>query len=350
MPPSMPMPMAQRNGLGAYKQVADSEDDHYYPPQYVVDRNPELAVPPPPGGPQGERWANYSNRPLMHEGGDPRGRTPSPTPSEVDALTSNGMGIRLPPKAFWTTPKGIVTAIVVGLVLVFTILLLVLHNDIIKWLTPFTDWAHDQRFGWLIPVGILIVMSFPPLFGHEIVGLMCGVTWGLGEGFGIVVLGTLLGEIANFATFKYCCGARARKYEQKTISYACLSKLVREGGFKIAVIARFSIIPPHVTTAIFSSAGMSFFTFLAAAIVTLPKQFSTVFLGFLFAQEEKGTETKLEKILNIAVTVVFGVVTYFAMKYISKRTAEVKPEVIYARRKARQAENLKKLSGMGDDV
>ncbi|KAF9069491.1 hypothetical protein BDP27DRAFT_1171686, partial [Rhodocollybia butyracea] len=147
------------------------------------------------------------------------------------------------------------------------------------------------RFGWLIPVGILFVMSFPPLFGHEFVGLLVGVTWGLAEGFGIVVLGTLLGEIANFITFKFFCGARAQKYEQKKITYACLSKIIREGGtqsFKVAVAARFSIIPPHITTTLFSSSGMNFFIFLAAAIISLPKQFSTVFLGFLFGQEEKG--------------------------------------------------------------
>lgn len=36
------------------------------------------------------------------------------------------------------------------------------------------------------------------LFGHELVGLLCGVTWGIGVGFGIVALGTLLGEVANF--------------------------------------------------------------------------------------------------------------------------------------------------------
>lgn len=59
-------------------------------------------------------------------------------------------------------------------------------------------------------------MSFPPLFGHQFVGqctryiafsastyrvesgLLCGVTWGFAEGFAIVALGTLLGEIANF--------------------------------------------------------------------------------------------------------------------------------------------------------
>jgi uncharacterized membrane protein YdjX (TVP38/TMEM64 family) len=46
----------------------------------------------------------------------------------------------------------------------------------------------------LIPIAILIVISFPPLFGHELVALLCGVVYGLWIGFGIVAAGTFLGE------------------------------------------------------------------------------------------------------------------------------------------------------------
>lgn len=63
----------------------------------------------------------------------------------------------------------------------------------------------------------MIAMSFPPvspcfrlvegyinqcellqLFGHELVAMICGLVWGIGIGFLIVALGTLLGELASF--------------------------------------------------------------------------------------------------------------------------------------------------------
>lgn len=53
---------------------------------------------------------------------------------------------------------------------------------------------RDLPAGWLIPIAILIVISFPPLFGHELVALLCGVVYGLWIGFGIVAAGTFLGE------------------------------------------------------------------------------------------------------------------------------------------------------------
>ena len=84
---------------------------------------------------------------------------------------------------------------------------------------------------------------------------------------------------------------------------------MREGGFRIALIARFSAIPGHcewlsffkeketmgfdcggsaVTTAVFSTCGMSVWTFSIAAILSLPKQFITVYLGYALEQSENG--------------------------------------------------------------
>lgn len=70
--------------------------------------------------------------------------------------------------------------------------------------------------GWLIPIAILFILSFPPvrtptrhyplcthalttqLFGHEIIAILVGVIWGLGVGFAIVAAGTFVGEVGNY--------------------------------------------------------------------------------------------------------------------------------------------------------
>lgn len=61
-------------------------------------------------------------------------------------------------------------------------------------LRPFSEKVRDLPAGWLIPVAILIVISFPPLFGHEVIALLCGVVYGLWIGFAIVAAGTFIGE------------------------------------------------------------------------------------------------------------------------------------------------------------
>ena len=61
-----------------------------------------------------------------------------------------------------------------------------------------TDHVLSFEVGWLVPIAVLFVISFPPLFGHEIVAVLCGLVWGLWIGFGIVCAGTFLGEVGNF--------------------------------------------------------------------------------------------------------------------------------------------------------
>lgn len=123
-------------------------------------------------------------------------------------------------------------------VLTLVILMTVFHKDIIKWLTPVSKKIKSVSWGWVIPVAILFVISFPPLFGHEIVAILCGVVYGLWVGFGIVSLGTFIGEVGNFYAFMFCLSKTAEKYERKNLNYGCMAHIVREGGFKVSICAR----------------------------------------------------------------------------------------------------------------
>jgi uncharacterized membrane protein YdjX (TVP38/TMEM64 family) len=66
--------------------------------------------------------------------------------------------------------------------------------------TPLTCLTRYHRLpgGWAIPIGVIFVVSFPPLFGGEVVCLLCGLVWGLWIGFAIVCAGTFLGEVSWF--------------------------------------------------------------------------------------------------------------------------------------------------------
>ncbi len=108
------------------------------------------------------------------------------------------------------------------------------HKQIVNWLTPAGTWLRDRSWGWIIAVLIIIALSTPPLFGNEvrfycdswkgrherrmklvweadpdywtdtfshmpqIVLVLVGLVWGLWKGFGIAIMGTVLGEVLNF--------------------------------------------------------------------------------------------------------------------------------------------------------
>ncbi|KAI9069910.1 hypothetical protein FKP32DRAFT_1586502 [Trametes sanguinea] len=196
---------------------------------------------------------------------------------------------------------------------------------------------HDTPGGWLIPIAIMFVLSFPPLFGHEIIAILCGDVWGVWVGFGIVAAGTVLGELGNFYAFKWCCTARGKKMEEKRLTYALYAQVVREGGLVVPTIMRLTFIPGHLLTAIFSTCGMSVWMFFAAACLSLPKQLATVYIGSV---QSSGGNTPTTSAIKAVVVLATVAMTYLAMRYINKKVDQVKARVVYARRKARQERML----------
>ncbi|KAJ6510529.1 hypothetical protein C8R45DRAFT_1068538 [Mycena sanguinolenta] len=286
-------------------------------PAYAYDKPPSLAGEayyPPQSNQDSERRDRARDI----------SRTPSPTPSELDTL--NGVRRQMTMRArirLYLTLAVVITAIA---------LIEAYHNKIINALKPVTDWLHRTKAGPVIPILVLIALSFPPLFGHELVAMLCGVVWGLGEGFGIVAAGTLLGEICTFFVFKYVCGTRGKRLELTNMSYGTLAHVVREGGLPIAIVVRYSSLPAHFTTAVFATCGMPFWIFLVAAVVSLPKQIVLVYVGEALASNS----SKSDKIQRIVLGVTIPI-TILGLGYIRRKMAAAKPAVVYARRKARQA-------------
>ncbi|KDN42203.1 hypothetical protein K437DRAFT_210982, partial [Tilletiaria anomala UBC 951] len=213
-------------------------------------------------------------------------------------------------------------------ILLLVALMTIYHRQIVDWLTPFSKKIQTIPAGWLIPVAILFIISFPPLFGHEIVAVLCGVVYGLWKGFGIVALGTLLGEIGNFYAFKSFLSGHATRYERKNINYACMAHIVREGGFFVIFLARLSAIPGHFTTAVFATVGMSVWIFILAAVLSMPKQLTIVYLGWVIEQSgNSSNEPTSSKIVKYVVLLVSVLITLGAGWYLYGKMYEARPEV-----------------------
>ena len=82
---------------------------------------------------------------------------------------------------------------------------------------------------------------------------------------------------------------------------------------------------------------MGVITFSIAAILSLPKQFITVYLGVALEQSEDGKSSKSDTIIKDVVLGATTLITIGAMWYIYHKMNQAKPMVIYDRRKARQA-------------
>jgi hypothetical protein len=85
------------------------------------------------------------------------------------------------------------------------------------------------------------------------------------------------------------------------------------------LVVRFSIIPSHFSTAVFSTCNVKFWHFAVATFLTLPKQIVIVYVGVLLAQQQKNS-TVNDIVLGITflTTVVAGVYVFRKMRVTKK--------------------------------
>ncbi|WVR06455.1 hypothetical protein IAU60_003486 [Kwoniella sp. DSM 27419] len=230
---------------------------------------------------------------------------------------------------FWIRKEWIWWYIIFALIVVVVALMAFFHHDIINWLSPFVRRLQTLKAGFCIPVAIIFVLSFPPLFGNEIVIVLVGLVWGLGKGFAIVMVGIILGETALFLVFKYWCRHRAERMTRKSLNYACLSEAVREGGFFMAWVIRLSVIPTHFSTAVFAVCGLKLWQFLLALVLASPKQLISVYVGVVLGQNNASTGSH---VISDSVFGATALITLGALWFIYNRMLRVRKRVLISMR------------------
>ena len=94
---------------------------------------------------------------------------------------------------------------------------------------------------------------------------------------------------------------------------------------------------PLVTTAVFSTCGMSVWIFIISALVSSPKQLTTVYLGVVI-ENSNNSSSKKNTIISDIVLVVSILVTVVAAHWILGKMTMVKPEVMRDMRRRRALE------------
>ncbi|ORY58007.1 snare associated Golgi protein-domain-containing protein [Leucosporidium creatinivorum] len=221
---------------------------------------------------------------------------------------------------------------IVGIILTGCLVAISIYRDtIVEKFEPHKDTITSYKWSWVVPVVVLFILSFPPLGGHEIVLLVVGLIWGLWVGFAIACAGTFLGELGCYVMFRYFFTEKAQKIEEKSVFYACLARLMRDGGLWIIIVIRFSAVPGHVVTAIQSTVGMSIWVYSIAVAVSLPKQLAVVYLGVMFGETSGVADpATIHKQRIISLSVFFGtcVATLLALYIVYMRARKLYPQVL----------------------
>ncbi|QRV81969.1 Golgi apparatus membrane protein TVP38 [Ceratobasidium sp. AG-Ba] len=286
---------------------------------------------------------DHDTIPLTGRGGI---RSGSPTPSEkIELRAFEGTSKKIFRKESWKDRQFVITMVVVTILIAITIVIAVFQDKIIEALVPAAEWVYKAPAGWLIPIVILIILSIPPLFGAEIIHILAGFTYGLWIGFLITCAGMVIGECITFYMFRSCLRSRAEKMEKGTGGgsprFGALARVIREGGFWVTLVIRFSAFPTHITTALFATCGVSFFMFLLTLVLSLPRQLAGVYIGVLAKQKAEGHTSTQDKVLSNVILGITIAITVAAMIWIQSRLKTAALAIIRERRaRENAADNL----------
>lgn len=151
-----------------------------------------------------------------------------------------------------------------------------------------------------------------------------------------------------FSAFKYFLAKHGEKFERKSIDYACMAHIVREGGFIVVLLARLSAIPGHFTTAVFATVGMNIFVFTIAAVLSLPKQLVVVYLGVAIEQAGDGDESTRSKVIKYIVLSISFIVTIGVAVYLYGKMQKARP-VVQAQLRERRFQMLTDAGPAGNE-
>lgn len=152
--------------------------------------------------------------------------------------------------------------------------------------------------------------------------------------------------LVSSSAFKHFLKKHAERYERKSLNYACMAYIVREGGFLVILLARLSAIPGHFTTAVFATVGMNFFMFTIATLLSMPKQLVVVYLGVAIESSGSGTESTQSKIIKYAVVFLSTLVTIGVAFYLYGRMLKARP-IVQARMQQKRYEMLQEAASSG---
>ncbi len=133
----------------------------------------------------------------------------------------------------------------------------------------------------------------------------------------VFVLTILL--VGTWFAFKSLFRRKAEKLERTNLNYGAMARLTRDGGFFVVLIIRFSAIPAHFSTAVFSTCDVKFWHFFVATFFSLPKQIILVYLGVLLVQEGNDKVIKtVTFVIAFVITIAMGVWIWYKMRTIKK--------------------------------
>lgn len=192
------------------------------------------------------------------------------------------------------------------------VFIVILHRQLIGLLVELLDWVYSLgTLGGVILWLLVFGVGFPPLIGFSALSMLCGMVYGFPKAWPLLASASVLGSVASFVTFKYLLYERSVRLVQLSDKFRAFLEILTDesengGGLLILILLRLCPLPYSLSNgALALIPNLSIATFVLASVITSPKMFIHIFVGWKIKElgdNSRSGGSKIVDLISILIT------------------------------------------------
>ncbi|KAL2270123.1 hypothetical protein VTJ83DRAFT_2307 [Remersonia thermophila] len=210
-----------------------------------------------------------------------------------------------------------------GVFTALAILFLVYSHRVFAALAPLAASWRAAPWGWL-PIWLATAATaFPPLVGYSTCVTAAGFVFGFPLGWPVAATATVCGSAASFVASRGVLAGYVQRLVGRDRRFVALGQVLRRDGVGVLVMVRLCPLPYSLSNGFLGTVGrVGLGRFVLATAAATPKLLIHVFIGSRLAllADSGDAMTGLDRFINYASMVVFGLLGFFVGLLIYRRT------------------------------
>ncbi|KAL1841306.1 hypothetical protein VTJ49DRAFT_7251 [Mycothermus thermophilus] len=210
-----------------------------------------------------------------------------------------------------------------GILTTLAVLFLIYSHRVFAALGPLAASWRAAPFGWL-PIWLATTATaFPPIVGYSTCVTAAGFVYGFPLGWPVAASATVCGSAAAFVASRGVLAGYVQRLVGRDRRFVALGQVLRKDGIGVLVMVRLCPLPYSLSNGFLGTVGrVGLGRFVLATAAATPKLLIHVFIGSRLAllADSGDVMSGLDRFVNYASMVVFGLLGFFVGLLIYRRT------------------------------
>jgi uncharacterized membrane protein YdjX (TVP38/TMEM64 family) len=207
------------------------------------------------------------------------------------------------------------------------ILFLIYHEYLLQLIVKYSEEWEPIPWVPLVLMGLLFIISFPPVIGFSFVNTVVGAVYGITfKGWFIIAFSSITGSVAAFVLFRYALKSKAQVLIHANPKLLAFSSVLQDhNSFWLLALIRVCPFPYSLCNgALAAIPGVTVLNFFLGSFISSPKLVMYLFVGQKVKDIGKATDTLSRVVDILSIIGAIAVLTFTSWLLFTKTTERLK--------------------------